>query len=207
MKIKRISSFMAAFLMSLTSLFVLGVPSASAATRTWDGSSGDGKWSTPANWSSDTAPVNGDIVTFDMTVPVAYDTVLNNDISNLNIAGITLTGAGTTNKSFKITGNKLILTGGITENQTSGTIKLALDVTLGANLTYTSLVKHGVYFGSTDVVSTLDLATYSLTLDLGAEGCNGVSINSSLKGSGNITITTGEVNLTKAAGAYTGSGR
>lgn len=40
---------------------------AAGATRTWDGGGADNNASTAANWSSDTAPVAGDLVVFDST--------------------------------------------------------------------------------------------------------------------------------------------
>jgi hypothetical protein len=91
----------------LAPLFVF-VPQVSAAVRTWDGEGADNNWSTAANWSADTAPVNGDSVAFDRNMLTASE-ALNNDISSLSLAGINVTGNST--HDFFLTGNPITLTG------------------------------------------------------------------------------------------------
>lgn len=48
----------------LAAAVVAGCGSAAAATLTWTGEAGDGKWSTPGNWSPVQAPAKGDSVVF-----------------------------------------------------------------------------------------------------------------------------------------------
>lgn len=45
-------------------VIAVGCGSAWAATLTWTGEAGDGKWSTPGNWSPVQAPAKGDSVVF-----------------------------------------------------------------------------------------------------------------------------------------------
>ena len=47
----------------------------SAADRTWTGDAGDGKWSTPGNWSGQAVPASGDTVIFDGTAIIPDSTV------------------------------------------------------------------------------------------------------------------------------------
>ena len=56
-------------------LVVLGHGAASAADRTWTGDAGDGKWSTPGNWSGQAVPASGDTVIFDGTAVIPNSAV------------------------------------------------------------------------------------------------------------------------------------
>lgn len=207
--LKRSTSLGVSLVLALSALAVWTPGKALAATRTWDGGGSDNLWSTAANWSSDTAPVNGDTVAFDLTVATDYDEEIENDIEGLSLAGITLSGAGELNKSFEVTGNALTLAGAITQSQESGRVVFNIDITLGANLTVaTASDGYGVTFGKFGSTTLLDLSTYSLTYNLtgSAEGCeNATAVYSGLKGSGNLTITSGLVELNGAASSYTGS--
>lgn len=66
---------------------VANVQSAYAATRTWTGGAGDGKFSTVGNWSTGVVPVTGDVVTF--TGVASGTTVIDNDLS-ISLAGVIL---------------------------------------------------------------------------------------------------------------------
>src|SRR4051794_27851439 len=88
----------------LAAAIFLRTNNAFAATRTWDGSAGDKKFSTDANWSGDTAPVDDDTIEFPASAGEALSTdSLDNDITGLSVAGINFTGdAGSTcNSSYK----------------------------------------------------------------------------------------------------------
>jgi len=57
------------FLLGFAVFFqLISTHSANAAVVTWDGSSGDGLWSTGANWSTGSKPGASDTATFDGTV-------------------------------------------------------------------------------------------------------------------------------------------
>ncbi|MBP6004870.1 MAG: carboxypeptidase regulatory-like domain-containing protein [Pyrinomonadaceae bacterium] len=64
----------------------------SAANRTWDGGGTSNNWSEAANWSNDTAPVAGDIVTFDSTsskdATVDVNVALNSYTINPGYSGV-----------------------------------------------------------------------------------------------------------------------
>lgn len=79
---------LSAFGISMFSALVLTNTSAFAATLTWDGSAGDNKFSTGANWSGDSAPTNGDVVVFPGADGVSEVTI-NNDLPSLKLGGLT----------------------------------------------------------------------------------------------------------------------
>ena len=54
---------------------------ASAVVNTWDGSSGDGLWSTDANWSTGAKPISSDTPTFDGTCGATCDVSIDIDVS------------------------------------------------------------------------------------------------------------------------------
>lgn len=87
--------FSTLFIIATLVLSFSNVQLASAATLTWDGSAGDGKFSTGANWSTDAAPVDGDIITFTpLSSGTDYQTiVLDNDLVGVEFAGIVVTQA------------------------------------------------------------------------------------------------------------------
>lgn len=74
MKFKRLSQVFSAVLLSLSSLFVLNVGHAFAATATWDGGGSDSNFSTAANWVGDTVPTDGDSLVFPAVTSAAIST-------------------------------------------------------------------------------------------------------------------------------------
>lgn len=88
--------------------------------RTWTGAGGNQLFSNPANWSGNTAPVDGDSVHFTGTggaVPVT------NDIAGLALNRIEFAGSGT----FTLSGNSLELNQGVYVDGTAG---VGLDISL-----------------------------------------------------------------------------
>jgi hypothetical protein len=69
---------------------------ASAATRTWDGGGSDNKFSTAANWSTDTVPVTGDALVFNSAPQLpngTYEKILVNDLaSSVRFSSVTVDG-------------------------------------------------------------------------------------------------------------------
>src|SRR4051812_38291709 len=89
----------------LTSSLLGAVLCASAATKTWDGSS-SGNWATAANWSGGTAPAAGD----DLVFPggVTRLAVTNNFSPNRAFNSLTVLGT-----NYLLRGSPIILTNGI----------------------------------------------------------------------------------------------
>lgn len=205
---------LAAYMALGSSVFILNPTKVSAAadTCTWTGGGSDDNFSTAANWTgcdNGTVPENGDTLEFDMTVPTTFEEVVVNDMTSLSIAGIHLTGAGSSNKSFQITNNPLIITGDMTGDQASGTVTLYVDVTLGADSTY-SVPSAALRLGNTSDPggTTFDLQTHQLAVTAtGTTECQRLLIPSTLAGSGNITLGSGSTgaSLRAATSTYTGS--
>ncbi|MBJ58729.1 hypothetical protein CMN24_03335 [Candidatus Saccharibacteria bacterium] len=188
-----------AFLVATIALQFGNVQLANAATLTWDGSAGDNNFSTGANWSTGSAPTNGDVINFDISALSAHAT-LNNDISNLSLAGINVTGAANDYNSYTITGNAFTLTGPVTNNVAYDdyaiTFNINNNITLRANVAMTGVFSFG---------GTINTAGYNLSIGATTSAC-GTMINR-LSGSGDVTL-----NATQYGGytlsdspAYTGS--
>jgi len=124
------------FLFATVALQFAQVQFASAATLTWDGSAGDNKFSTAANWNTNSVPVNGDILNFNTNVATDYEE-LNNDISNLSVAGINYSGTNSS-AAYSISGNTLTVTGDLLSTATSGQwpnrLVISTNVILGADI-------------------------------------------------------------------------
>lgn len=193
----------------LAPLFVF-VPQVSAAVRTWDGEGADNNWSTAANWSADTAPVNGDSVTFDRTILTANET-LNNDISSLSLAGINVT--GTSSYDYALNGNAITLTGDylVSSGDFSET---NMDITIGASgVRIQSVMSSGdlaIGSNATTIESSLFdgavAGTGALTFDIPSEsggfggGCNYGAAVASFPFKGDNSGFSGAVALTGYAG-------
>lgn len=106
------------FIISTIALQFANVQLASAATLTWDGSAGDGLFSTDANWSTGTAPVNGDVISFDVT-SLASNTTISNDLADLSLAGINVTGTNSSGYRYQLNGANTLLTGDIANSSGS----------------------------------------------------------------------------------------
>src|SRR5262245_26617879 len=76
----------------LAGLIVVQVRSASAATHAWTGAAGDGKWSTAFNWANSAPPVAGEAAGVIVQFPVAGTRNTTNDIPNLTLDGIQISG-------------------------------------------------------------------------------------------------------------------
>jgi len=100
---------------------------ATAGTKTWDGGGANVNWTTAANWSSNVAPVAGDLLVFPAGRTSA---VMSNNFS----AGTVFSGflfSGT----YKVRGNLVNLTNGVAANR-SGNGTLDLDLQLSRPVTF-----------------------------------------------------------------------
>lgn len=171
------------FAVSLFILLSFSAIKASAATLTWDGEGADENFSTAANWSGDTVPVDGDVAVFPSSVDSdstdGDDRILNNDLVGISLAGVQFTGTYTTgdNDFYRIQGNDVIITGDITS--AGGYPKIEVNLTLGANIN--TSVADLVY----SPIATLDMGTFNLTAS------NTLTIIGEVSGSGTLTLTSG----------------
>ncbi len=103
-------------LIATTLIMTMATGMAVASTRTWNNSSGDGKWSTAANWSDAKLPAPGDHVVFDET---STDACAADDVSN-NLGSITMSEHFSSTVTFAANavqgGMELTVSGNITVN-------------------------------------------------------------------------------------------
>src|SRR5581483_4033373 len=97
----------------------------SPATHTWTGGGfpSSNVWSDPANWSvvppsQNTAPMSGEANVVLIFPAVTTTTTTNNDITNLTVQAMTITGTLTSSYSFD--GNPITLTGSINDSSATG---------------------------------------------------------------------------------------
>ena len=177
---------LSAFGISMLSALVLTNTSAFAATLTWDGSAGDNKFSTGANWSGDSAPINGDVLVFPASAPVggsSEDRELDNDLTNLSVGGLQFTGsfASGDDNNYKIAGNELTISGDVSAEEAQY-VYLLSDITLGADIAFSGM--RSINFGDyTQTNKTLDIGSYNIT------STAPMTVYATLVGTGNITAS------------------
>lgn len=140
MKIKRLANFTAASLLMVSSLLTFSLPLVHAVAQncTWTGSGVDTKFSTVANWSNcgGAAPLNGDNLVFPTG---ASNYSPNNDLTSASFNTITFSGVQTTIDFYDISGNTIILTGGVsnvgtTSNGYTTDALLNVPLTINSNI-------------------------------------------------------------------------
>lgn len=132
---------------SIISCSVLGflvAAGAHATTFTWDGGGTDSRWTTPANWNTDTVPDSDG--TAALSFAGATRAITTNDFTaDTLFAGLTFANTTSGLAAFTLTGNRLILGGTITTVQsTSGSLSdtIALNLLLNATRTVTVNASH-----------------------------------------------------------------
>ena len=183
MLIKRIMSFSSAFVLSIASLLVLYVPSASAATLTWTGGGADSNFSTADNWDLATAPENGDSIVFDYE-EVEDTLMLNNDIENLELSSIEVVNATEEFFDVEITGEDFSLSSGISAEET-----LILDVNV-------DMVDDQSVVGTVRFLADLDVDTYTIDFSLMPGNDWSSPRVSNLTGAGSVSVNQEDTTLT-----------
>lgn len=223
-RLNRIKTGLLAFVFVFASIVLPfgAVQNVSAATLTWTGDGDGSSFSDGNNWNTASAPVDGDVLNFSYVGLGSY-VQLTNDIVDLSVAGITVSGTPTTYSGYTITGsNDLTLTGNISNTATySGSeqaFNINTDVILGADVTVTGLVS---FTGETNKVNvqnntlTLTSAAFACKQLSGLIGTGSVSIGGvatalSLRSanagfSGNVNISSGSIILSDTAALGSGS--
>lgn len=187
------------FIVSALALQLVHTIPTYAATLTWTGDGDGTSFSDGDNWSTDSAPVNNDTLTFSVT-GLSGSQTLNNDISGLSVSGISFVGTMTMANVYILSGNALTLTGNVTNTITGGysdtsvpTIQNSL--TLAGNTSVSS-----VHLGTDG--STVNLQSYNLTY-AGTGGC-GLNLSGNLQGSGALNISGTGINVRGANSSFTG---
>ncbi len=183
--------------------------SAAADTCTWTGGGSDDNFSTAANWTgcdNGTVPENGDILEFDVS-SLTGDTVANNDLVSLSIAGINMTGTAVLFPSIEVTGNPITITGNLTGDNVGGTVNIGVDITLGSNVTY-SVPEGRLFFYSSTGIPDFNIQSHNFTVTTtSSEDCDVVRMQSSLVGSGQLITNSGAIYLAlyESASGFSGS--
>ena len=173
-----------------------------AATRTWDGSASDGKFSTAANWSDSTAPASGDSIVLPLDVLFSECTTavtLDNDLnaSSVTLAGLSVSGLKPDDcfQPLTISGNDVKSSGDI-DGGGSGFTNFDTNIIATGNITITAVSLFGdLTFGSNNIVIQTNTrgigdvtGSGSLTFSGvqggqgGAGGCGGESFSSPFSG-------------------------
>ncbi len=192
---RRTKLFVVALLLAVSAAVgVLGANARAAGnTCTWAGTAGDNKFSTAANWTgcAGTAPIGDDSLLFSLS---ATDLTLDNDITGLSVANVTVTNDNSLPHFVQINGNELVVTGTLSDAPTTclgggciATVEFMAPLKLGADVT----VNSGV-----DAVA-VNLNGHVLSLG------DGAIITGVISGTGSIQVVGGEIYLT-GANTWTG---
>ena len=158
--------------------------------KIWTGAGADSNWTTAANWVGNVAPSAGSDLVFPESA--ARKTHTNNFPSGTSFKSIALNGT-----AYAISGNAIVLTGGITANHASGvTPKLLFDVTLGAPQTFSAGVN------GFETIGTLKLNGFTLTAD--APSGQTALMQGSIIGAGGLDKTGPGALILSGNNTYTG---
>lgn len=191
MKIKKLTSIGAAFVVAFSSLFILVSPQSASAvapyTCTWTGAV-DNNFSTAGNWSgcNSAAPqaADGDNLVFPNTVS---NLTPNNDLSGATFGSITFQG---TAFGMTISGNSFTVTGGITDNSTGVEPAGTGGSAITNNITFTGNQSITV----TASTQSLDLTgVVSGSANLTKAGAGALYLGGNNTFSGSMTINAGQV--------------
>ena len=158
-----------------------------AAVKTWTGAGGNNLFSTPGNWSGGTIPVNGDSLLFDTddlpVFGVATYVSLQNDLTGLQLTGMTFSGTGSLG-DYSIEGNPLTIEG-LVENDSADSAAGGMRPQIAANLSLSNDLTLDAIAVSPD--STITTNGHDIIIGNASSGYNGrTSIGAAINGSGAI---------------------
>jgi len=184
-------SFIPRWLLRCLLAVLLGaVGGATAATRTWDGSS-SANWNLDANWAGNVKPVDGD----DLVFPAgAARLTLNNDFAKLHVNSITFSSG----INYALRGNPLTVTNGIA-NSSAGIDSIELAVTCAGNQAFSCPNASAYLYFRSNVVLSASTVTNS--------GSGMIVISGVISGTGGLVKTgTGTLSFQGAAdNTYSGT--
>jgi hypothetical protein len=211
----KIKQFLAGAVIAAAPVMTVFMPGvAHAAARTWTGAGSDANWSTAANWSGSTAPVNGDSVIIDLAATNGDASVDN--IASLNLAGITFTNNGPSSGAELGLTQNLTVSGPITmaSSVTTTAVGIGTDVssgsghtiTLGTDVTVTIAGK-GLSIGAITPTDTVALAGHTLRFDQPTNSSASNALWANVTGSGSViyNISTNMFSVYSTANTYTGT--
>lgn len=174
---------------------LLLLPGASPAVITWDGST-SGNWDTSANWDLNRVPNTLEQVIF--PAAGANKTMTNNRPAATSFQKLTFSGSG-----YSVGGNSVNMTDAlatlpaIEATHTSGSTALNFPITVGELLTISCSAG-----GTLALNATADITLGTNNLTLSAAGT--IDVNSTISGSGSVTIQGGGVTRMDAVQNHTG---
>ena len=188
------------FVFATTALSFADVKFASALAVQWTGDGNGTSFSDADNWSNDAVPQDGDELTFSVT-GLTESVTLDNDVVGLSVDGITFTGTVTDYNVYTLEGEPLTLNGDVLNTITGTNADFAIpaiqnNLTLSSDVTVNKVNINGEG-------ATLNLQAHALTV-AGTASC-GLSLNSTLSGSGALNLTGTRLNLRGTSGSYTGA--
>ncbi len=170
------------------------------AQKTWDGGGMNTNWTNGDNWSTNVAPVAGEVLTFAGTVQA---TNTNDLAADTTFGGFSFTNTGN-GQSFNLSGNRITLGGSITTTLvTAGSLiadTIALDMVLSGNRTVTTALRHDLRIsGAISEDAPGRTFTKSGTGLLILEGNN--------SNTGDITVNNGTLRLNRSGGTIADSAK
>jgi fibronectin-binding autotransporter adhesin len=179
---KKLFASFTAFLLSVSSLSILLVGHAYAASKVWDGSAGDHKLSTGSNWVGDAAPSPGDDLIFPYGAGVTDKTPDNDFADDTAFSQIVFSGTSDGSESdYVLSGNSMTLSAGVAITANGSIVlpvvlnELAMNGDQDFNAGGNSLTLSGVITGAGNITKagagTVELDgnnTFTGTLDVNA---------------------------------------
>jgi len=161
------------------------------AIATWDGgSAADSQWTTAANWEGDAAPNAGDTLVFPVGVP--RTTNVNDFVAGTSFGSVQILG-----DNYDITGNAVVLAGGVSSSGSGNTF--GPDVQLSANATVGSTVGSAFTLGGSIDLNGHDLSLYTV------DGAGTTLLNAAIRGTGNLTSSGVGESILAASNTYSGT--
>lgn len=179
------SSFVLAVAFVVTLLMQLAlIQPAHAAAISWDGEGDGTTFADATNWVGDVAPGADDDIVLDTTglTGVTFD---NDLVAGTQFGSISLTGTGS--GSYTVGGNSVILTGGLDNSATYNYAKFFVEINIVLNGDQAFNASSKLVVGASET-NTLDVSTFTMS----KTGEYPLVINSTLSGSGGVTVSGGE---------------